>query len=84
MASERKLNAIENENEYGHVIQCVYDDELFKKCVSSEHKKQILHPVAVMGYNHSLYVVSISGNEFLSDRSRIVQSVITYISSEIK
>ena len=37
-----------------------------------------------MGYNHALYVVSISGNEFLSDRGRIVQIVITYISSETK
>ena len=28
--------------------------------------------------------MSISGNEFLSDRGRIVQIVITYLSSEIK
>ena len=37
-----------------------------------------------MGFDYSLYVVSISGNEFLSDRGRIVQILITHISPNTK
>ena len=48
VASQGKINAIENEKEYSHIIECVYNDDLFKKCVPAEHRKQILHQAAVI------------------------------------
>ncbi len=50
--------ATEAASDHGRVVNCAFDDEVFKKCVPSEHRSQVLHQAWVCGLDVGVCVVS--------------------------
>ena len=72
--------AIEVREAFGDLVQCSYGDDLFKKCVPSENRLQLLHQAMVLGTSHGVFVTSIVEN----GEGCITQVVIFRVSEEVK
>ena len=72
--------AIEDNGTFGGLVQCLYGDDRFKKCVPSENRLQLLHQAMVLGTSHGVFVTSIVEN----GEGCITQVVIFRLSEEVK
>ena len=66
--------------DHGRVVNCAHNDEVFKKCVPSEHRSQVLHQAWVCGLDVGVYVVSKVAN----NQGTLLQIVVATISQEAK
>ena len=53
---EKQVDDKKNAEEFGYYVSCDYDDSLFKSCVLSQHRKQLLQQCIVTGLKHAIYV----------------------------
>ena len=67
-------------SDHGRVVNCAHNDEVFKKCVPSEHRSQVLHQAWVCGLDVGVYVVSKVAN----NQGTLLQIVVATISQEVK
>jgi hypothetical protein len=65
---------------YGAILYCDYGNDLFKGCVSSDNRKQLLQQSLVTDLQYSLFIII----ELLDGESQIVQRVIIRFSQSDK
>ncbi len=66
--------------DHGRVVNCAFNDEVFKKCVPSEHRSQVLHQAWVCGLDVGVCVVSKVAN----DQGTLLQIVVATVSQNDK
>lgn len=65
---------------HGTGVWCEFGDDVFKYCVPSANRSQILHQATVTGLDYVLYVVA----KVEDDRGSIVQTIVVHINDNIK
>ena len=64
----------------GKIVVCEYDDNIFKKCVPSANRKQVIHQAVVSGLSWGVFITA----KLEEEQGSVVQTVFVKFANEAK
>ncbi len=65
---------------YGQLVFCKYDDDIFKGCVPASNRKQLLHQAMVTNLKYGLFVTAVA----FDNESEVIQYVVVEFSHDLR